>query len=97
MDQRPPLHEQYADESRINPDRVNRTAVEAYEDILPGADSAAEPGLALAWIAGYALSEHSAISAPQPAVAISARTRRVAVVAGWPGNVNVSGLTSRCP
>ena len=35
--QRPQLHEQYADETKVNPNPVRRTDVEVYEDILKGA------------------------------------------------------------
>ena len=43
--QRPQLHEQYADESKINPNPVTRTDVQVYEDILRGAELAEELGL----------------------------------------------------
>ena len=78
--QRPLLHEQYADESKINPNPVSRTDVEVYEDILRGAELAEELGFDSVWIAEHAFSEHSIISSPHSLLAaIAAKTKRVKV------------------
>ncbi|MCI0828888.1 MAG: LLM class flavin-dependent oxidoreductase [Chloroflexi bacterium] len=78
--QRPQLHEQYADEHKVNPNPVSRTDVEVYEDILKGAELAEELGFDSVWIAEHAFSEHSIISAPHSLLAaIAARTKRVKI------------------
>ena len=78
--QRPLLHEQYADESKVNPNPVSRTDVEVYEDILRGAELAEELGFDSVWIAEHAFSEHSIISSPHSLLAaIAAKTKRVKV------------------
>ena len=76
--QRPLLHEQYADESKVNPNPVRRTDVEVYEDILKGAELAEKLGFDSVWVAEHAFSEHSIISSPHSLLAaIAARTKRV--------------------
>ena len=78
--QRPQLHEQYADESKVNPNPVSRTDVQVYEDILKGAELAEELGFDSVWVAEHAFSEHSIISSPHSLLsAIAARTKRVKV------------------
>jgi alkanesulfonate monooxygenase SsuD/methylene tetrahydromethanopterin reductase-like flavin-dependent oxidoreductase (luciferase family) len=78
--QRPQLHEQYADESKVNPNPVRRTDVQVYEDILRGAELAEQLGFDSVWIAEHAFSEHSIISSPHSLLAaIAARTNRVTV------------------
>jgi len=78
--QRPQLHEQYDDEHKTNPNPVNRTDVQVYEDILEGAELAEELGFDSVWIAEHAFSEHSIISSPHSLLAaIAARTKRVKV------------------
>ena len=76
--QRPQLHEQYADESKLNPNPVRRTDVEVYEDILKGAVLAEELGFDSVWVAEHAFSEHSIVSSPHSLLAaIAAKTNRV--------------------
>ncbi len=76
--QRPQLHEQYADESKVNPNPVRRTDQEVYDDILRGAVLAEELGFDSVWIAEHAFSEHSVISSPHSMLAaIAAKTERV--------------------
>ena len=78
--QRPQLHEQYADERKVNPNPVCRTDVEVYEDILKGAVLAEELGFDSVWVAEHAFSEHSIISSPHSMLAaIAAKTQRVKV------------------
>ncbi len=72
------LHEQYADESKVNPNPIRRTDVEVYEDILKGAVLAEELGFDSVWVAEHAFSEHSIISSPHSMLAaIAAKTERV--------------------
>ncbi len=76
--QRPQLHEQYADERKVNPNPVRRTDVEVYEDILKGAMLAEEVGFDSVWVAEHAFSEHSIVSSPHSMLAaIAAKTERV--------------------
>ena len=76
--QRPQLHEQYADERKVNPNPVHRTDVEVYEDILRGAVLAEELGFDSVWVAEHAFSEHSIVSSPHSMLAaIAAKTQRV--------------------
>lgn len=78
--QRPLLHEQYADESKVNPNPVRRTDVEVYEDILKGAVLAEELGFDSVWVAEHAFSEHSIVSSPHSMLAaIAAKTTRVKI------------------
>ena len=78
--QRPQIHEQYADESKVNPNPVRRTDSEVYGDILRGAVLAEELGFDSVWIAEHAFSEHSALSSPHSMLAaIAAKTTRVNV------------------
>ena len=78
--QRPLLHEQYADETKVNPNPVSRTDVQVYEDILRGAELAEQLGFDSVWIAEHAFSEHSIISSPHSLLAaIAARTERVKI------------------
>ncbi|PKB67700.1 MAG: hypothetical protein BZY81_04010 [SAR202 cluster bacterium Io17-Chloro-G4] len=78
--QRPQLHEQYADEGKVNPNPVRRTDVEVYEDILKGAVLAEELGFDSVWVAEHAFSEHSIVSSPHSMLAaIAAKTERVKV------------------
>ena len=73
--QRPQLHEQYADERKVNPNPVSRTDVEVYEDILRGAVLAEELGFDSVWVAEHAFSEHSIVSSPHSMLAaIAAKT-----------------------
>ena len=62
--QRPLLHEQYADESKVNPNPVRRTDSEVYQDILKGAVLAEELGFHSVWVAEHAFSEHGIVSSP---------------------------------
>ena len=66
--QRPLLHEQYADESKINPNPVSRTDVEVYQDILRGAEIGGGTGLRLGvdCRARFQRTQHHQL-APQPA------------------------------
>lgn len=78
--QRPQLHEQYADESKVNPNPVHRTDVQVYGDILKGAVLAEDLGFDSVWVAEHAFSEHSIISSPHSMLAaIAAKTERVKV------------------
>ena len=78
--QRPQLHEQYADERKVNPNPVSRTDTQVYNDILKGAVLAEELGFDSVWIAEHAFSEHSIISSPHSLLAaIAAKTKRVKV------------------
>ena len=78
--QRPQIHEQYADGSKMNPNPVFRTDSEVYQDILKGAELAEELGLDSVWIAEHAFSEHSIMPAPHSMLAaIAARTKRIRV------------------
>jgi len=78
--QRPLLHEQYADESKVNPNPVRRTDVEVYEDILKGAVLAEDLGFDSVWVAEHAFSEHSIVSSPHSMLAaIAAKTTRVKI------------------
>ncbi len=78
--QRPLLHEQYADESKANPNAVRRTDTEVYQDILRGARLAEDLGFDSVWIAEHAFSEHGIISSPHSLLAaIAAQTKRVKV------------------
>ena len=78
--QRPLLHEQYADEHKINPNPVRRTDVQVYEDILRGAVLAEDLGFDSVWVAEHAFSEHSIVSSPHSTVAaIAAKTSRIKV------------------
>lgn len=72
--QRPQLHEQYTDEHKANPNPVNRTDVEVYEDIPQGAEMAEELGFDSVWIAEHAFSEHNIMSSSHSLLsAISAK------------------------
>ena len=74
------LHEQYADESKVNPNPVRRTDVEVYEDILRGAVRAEELGYDSFWVVEHAFSEHSIVSSPQSMLAtIAAKTTRISI------------------
>ena len=76
--QRPQLHEQYADERKVNPNPVRRTDVEVYEDILKGAMLAEEVGFDSVWVAEHAFSEHSIVSSPH-----SMRPRPNGSISAW--------------
>ena len=76
--QRPQLHEQYADESKVNPNPVRRSDQEVYDDILRGAVLAEELGFDSVWVAEHAFSEHSIVSSPHSILAaVAAKTERV--------------------
>ena len=78
--QRPQIHEQYDDESKVNPNPVRRTDSDVYQDILRGAVLAEELGFDSVWIAEHAFSEHSALSSPHSMLAaIAAKTTRVKI------------------
>ena len=78
MGQRPQFHEQYADESKVNPNPVVRTDSEVYQDILRSAVLAEELGFDSVWITEHAFSEHGTISSPHSMLAaIAAKTTRV--------------------
>ena len=74
------LHEQYADESKVNPNPVRRTEAEVYEDIVKGAVLAEGLGFDSVWVVEHAFSEHSIVSSPQSMLAtIAAKTTRIKV------------------
>ena len=78
MGQRPQVHQQYADESKVNPLPVQRTDSEVYQDILRNAVLAEELGFDSVWITEHAFSEHGTISSPHSMLAaIAAKTTRV--------------------
>ena len=78
--QRPLVHEQYADGSKVNPNPVRRTDIEVYEDILKATLLAEELGFDSVWIAEHAFSEHSIISSPHTLLAaIATQTKRVKI------------------
>ena len=78
MGQRPQVHQQYADESKVNPNPVQRTDSEVYQDILRSAVLAEELGFDSVWVTEHAFSEHGTISSPHSMLAaIAAKTTRV--------------------
>ena len=78
LGQRPLLHEQYADESKVNPNPIRRTDPEVYGDIIKGAVLADELGFDSVWVVEHAFSEHSIVSSPQSILgAIAAKTTRI--------------------
>ena len=80
LGQRPLLHEQYADESKVNPNPVRRTDAQVYEDILKGAVLAEELGFDSVWVVEHAFSEHSIVSSPQSMLgAMAAKTSRIKI------------------
>ncbi len=80
LGQRPLLHEQYADESKVNPNPIRRTETEVYGDIVKGAELADELGFDSVWVVEHAFSEHSIVSSPQSILgAIAAKTDRIKI------------------
>ena len=80
MGQRPQVHQQYADESKVNPHPVRRTDSEVYQDILRSAVLAEELGFDSIWITEHAFSEHGTFSSPHSMMAaIAAKTTRIKI------------------
>ena len=83
MGQRPQVHEQYADKSKVNPNPVQRSDSDVYQDILRGAVLAEELGFDSVWITEHAFSEYGSISSPHSLLAaIAAKTTRVNIGVG---------------
>ncbi len=80
MGQRPQVHQQYADESKVNPNPVQRTDSEVYQDILRSAVLAEELGFDSVWVTEHAFSEHGTISSPHSMLAaVAAKTSRIKI------------------